>query len=244
LALFGKIGSLIGLPSAQQTVGTLFGPAAGQVAGTVSSGISNLTANIPVLGSGPDQGPPTTATDMGTPSPGVTPLPNPYFSTIADVQTPMQSGTGVIGGLTKLFPQLAKPAKNLFPGLVGGLGAGAVIDFVVDQFGNPRRLIITRKMQREVKELFMYLGGDLNAVAEVYSRFKGVSFSADNIFKILLKKFRNDGPMVTKAAVRKTRRTIRKLDALQALYNDIRPKAKPRTRARSMTASRVTQIKN
>lgn len=99
-------------------------------------------------------------------------------------------------------------------------------------------------MQREVKELFMYLGGDLEAVAEVYSRFKGVSFSADNIFKILLKKFRNDGPMVTKAAVRKTRRTIRKLDALQALYNDIRPKAKPRARARSMTASRVTQIKN
>jgi hypothetical protein len=225
LALFGSLGSFLGIPSAQQTFGTLFGDEFGKTAGQVSTGISDLTANIPILGSGPEKGPTSTGVDMGAPQTAFPQRPSPFMQ-------------------TKLFPQLAKPAKNLFPGLVGGLGAGAVIDFVIDQFGNPRRLIITRKMQREVKELFMYLGGDLNAVAEVYSRFKGVSFSADNIFKILLKKFRNDGPMVTKAAVRKTRRTIRKLDALQALYNDIRPKAKPRTRARSMTASRVTQIKN
>ena len=244
MALFGSIGSMLGLPTAQQTVGTLFGPQAGQVAGTVSTGLSNLTQNVPVLGSGPESGPTTAATDMGMPQSSFGQRPSPYMASAFGGGQTMQGGTGVVGGLTKLFPQLAKPAKNLFPGLVGGLGAGAVIDFVIDQFGNPRRLIITRKMQREVKELFMYLGGDLNAVAEVYSRFKGVSFSADNIFKILLKKFRNDGPMVTKAAVRKTRRTIRKLDALQALYNDIRPKAKPRARARSMTASRVTQIKN
>lgn len=244
MALFGSIGSALGLPSAQQTVGTLFGPQAGQIAGQVSTGLSNLTQNVPVIGSGPEAGPSSTAVDTGMPGTVYGQRPSPFMQTGFGGGQTMQGGTGVIGGITKLFPQLAKPAKNLFPGLVGGLGAGAVIDFVIDQFGNPRRLIITRKMQREVKELFMYLGGDLEAVAEVYSRFKGVSFSADNIFKILLKKFRNDGPMVTKAAVRKTRRTIRKLDALQALYNDIRPKAKPRARARSMTASRVTQIKN
>jgi hypothetical protein len=147
----------------------------------------------------------------------------------------MQQGTGVVGGLTKLFPQLTKGAKNLFPGLAGGLGAGAVIDFVVDQFGNPRRLIITRKMQREVKELFIYLQGDLGAVAEVYSRFKGVSFSQDNIFKILLKKFRNDGPMVTKAAVRKTRRTIRKLSSMKALHDAICTKTPARRKTATFT---------
>jgi hypothetical protein len=125
-----------------------------------------------------------------------------------------------------------------------GLGlAGAGIQTIIDAFGNPKRFIITRKMQREVKELFMYAGGDMNAVAQIYSQFKGMNYSAEMILQIMLKKFRNDGPYVTKAAVRKTRSTVRKMQRLNQLYADITPKARPATRRRAASTTRITQVK-
>jgi len=113
----------------------------------------------------------------------------------------------------------------------------------MDAFGNPKRFIITRKMQREVKELFMYAGGDMNAVAQIYSQFKGMNYSAEMILQIMLKKFRNDGPYVTKAAVRKTRSTIRKMSRLNQLYADITPKARAAPRRRAASTTRITQVK-
>ena len=46
-------------------------------------------------------------------------------------------------------------------GLVGGIGAGAVVDTVVDMFGNTKKLVITRKLQRDVKKVFMLSGATL-----------------------------------------------------------------------------------
>lgn len=138
-------------------------------------------------------------------------------------------------------------SKMLTPTGVGtsvGLGlAGAGIQTIIDAFGNPKRFIITRKMQREVKELFMYAGGDMNAVAQIYSQFKGMNYSAEMILQIMLKKFRNDGPYVTKAAVRKTRSTVRKMARLNQLYADITPKARPATRRRAASTTKITQVK-
>jgi len=142
---------------------------------------------------------------------------------------------------------LQQGSRMLSPTGIGtgvGLGlAGAGIQTVIDAFGNPKRFIITRKMQREVKELFMYAGGDMNAVAQIYSQFKGMNYSAEMILQIMLKKFRNDGPYVTKAAVRKTRSTVRKMQRLNQLYADITPKARPATRRRAASTTRITQVK-
>jgi len=125
-----------------------------------------------------------------------------------------------------------------------GVGlAGAGIQTIMDAFGQPKRFIITRKMQREVKDLFMYAAGDMNAVAQIYSQFKGMNYSAEMILQIMLKKFRNDGPYVTKAAVRKTRSTVRKMQRLNQLYADITPKARPATRRRAASTTRITQVK-
>ncbi len=142
---------------------------------------------------------------------------------------------------------LQQGSRMLTPGGIGtsvGLGlAGAGIQTILDAFGNPKRFIITRKMQREVKELFMYAGGDMNAVAQIYSQFKGMNYSAEMILQIMLKKFRNDGPYVTKAAVRKTRSTIRKMSRLNQLYADITPKARPAARRRAASTTKITQVK-
>jgi len=142
---------------------------------------------------------------------------------------------------------LQQGSRMLSPQGIGtsvGFGlAGAGVSTVLDMFGNTKRMIITRKMQREVKELFAYAGGDMNAVAQIYSQFKGMNYSAENILQIMLKKFRNDGPYVTKAAVRKTRSTIRKMSRLNQLYADITPKARPAARRRAASTTRITQVK-
>lgn len=142
---------------------------------------------------------------------------------------------------------LQQGSRMLSPQGIGtsvGLGlAGAGVSTIIDMFGNTKRMIITRKMQREVKELFAYANGDMNAVAEIYSQFKGMRYTAEHILQIMLKKFRNDGPYVTKAAVRKTRSTVRKMQRLNQLYADITPKARPATRRRAASTTRITQVK-
>lgn len=124
---------------------------------------------------------------------------------------------------------------------LGLLGSGA--SMLMDGNGCMRRMVITRKMQREVKELFMYAGGDMEAVAQIYSQYKGRNYTAQDILAIMLKKFRNDGPYVTKAAVRKTRSTIRKMSRLNQLYADITPKARAAPRRRAASTTRITQVK-
>ena len=66
----------------------------------------------------------------------------------------------------------------------------------------------------------------------------------DVVVFILQKKIRNDGPFVTRAAVRKTRHTVRKMKSLCDLYDDLRPAAKRRAPVRRATTSKVMQIKN
>lgn len=124
---------------------------------------------------------------------------------------------------------------------VGGM-VGAAADYVVDLFtGQQKKLVVTRKMQREVKELYMYMNGDLAAVAQAFSQYKGISISVQQVQMILLKKFRNDGPYVTKAAVRKTRATVRKLERLEALKKQIcGTRAAPRRRA--TTSTRISKV--
>ena len=61
---------------------------------------------------------------------------------------------------------------------------------------------------------------------------------------ILLKRFRNDGQVLTKAALKKTKQTIRRLHNMQDVLKSITPTAAGRRRAPMKRASTITQIKN
>ena len=98
-----------------------------------------------------------------------------------------------------------------------------VADFVMDMFGNQKKLVITRKLQRDVKKVFMLSGGDIGFISANSLMLFGKDFSEDQILRILFKTFKNQGPYVTKAAVRKTRQTIRKLDTLEMLKAQMCP---------------------
>ena len=149
-----------------------------------------------------------------------------------------QAGLGFLAPLLTGAGRVATSgaARNLALGVGGGLAVDALGIFD----GSGRKLIITRKMQREVKEMFMFMGGDLNATANAYSNFKGRSYTADNILAIMLKKFSSQGPYVTKAAVRKTRSTLRKMKTLADITSDLMPRKAPvRRRAASTTTKLV-----
>jgi hypothetical protein len=122
-----------------------------------------------------------------------------------------------------------------------GVGGGLVADALGIFDGSGKKLIITRKMQREVKEMFMFMGGDLNATAQAYSNFKMRSYTADNILAIMLKKFSSQGPYVTKAAVRKTRSTLRKMKTLADMTSDLLPRKAPVRRRASTTTTKLVR---
>ena len=136
------------------------------------------------------------------------------------------------------LPAVVAGGVGLSRGLYGMLFGGAVgaAPMIIDQFtGEPKKLRVTRKLQRDVKQAVMLLG------PEAVANQLGVGI--DVVVYIMQKKIRNDGPYVTKAAVRKTRQTVRKMKSMCDLYDDLRPAAKRRPPMRRATATRITNVK-
>lgn len=130
------------------------------------------------------------------------------------------------------------PAFAPFAGAAGAAAAGAgmlILDLLTQQ---PVKLIITRKLKRETQELMELFMNDMDAVAQQLTALKGKQYTADIVLMILMKKFTNQGPYVTKAAVRKTRQTVRKLSTLRKLEAEI---CKPTTRRRAAPRASMTK---
>lgn len=136
------------------------------------------------------------------------------------------------------LPAIVSGGVGISRGLYGMLFGGAVgaAPMIIDQFtGQPKKLRVTRKLQRDVKQAVMLLGPE--AVADQ------LGVGIDVVIYIMTKKIRNDGSYVTKAAVRKTRQTVRKMKTMCDLYDDLRPAAKRRPPMRRATATRITNVK-
>jgi len=245
---FGKI-FLGGATTADvgQGIGGFFGaPALGR---SIGGGASNVVSKVgEVLDfNSPSAGidSPASVTPLSQTSNITIPGLSPSAQGFGPAQAPQQA---IVGGLSPLALQAINQARGLLTkpgvgGLVGGLTAGTVVDFFVDQFGNTKKLVITRRMQRDVKKLFMMSGGDFNMTAELYRMATGRSITGEQVVKIITKTFKNQGPFVTKAAVRKTRSTIRKMETLCDLKDRLAPpKRRAPARRRTMSTS-ITQVK-
>ena len=135
---------------------------------------------------------------------------------------------------------LIPPALSTGRGIMNmlGLAGGAitVAPFIVDPFtGEQKKLRVTRKLKSDVKKAVEMFGVEF--VAEQ------MGTDVEVVFYILTKKMRNDGPYVTKAAVRKTRQTVRKMKNLCDMYDDLRPAARRRAPARKTMSTRITNVK-
>lgn len=155
----------------------------------------------------------------------------------------------VLGANLGLAPTLFQAGRSFLrtPGGQSalGFGAGAVgASLMGDGSSTPR---ITRKMKSDVRKIYMMAGMDPNATAQILNNlgtYPRMRFDASLVFFILTKRFRNDGPVVTKAAVRKTKTTLRRMKGVVDMYNSV---CKPTTRrapTRRAAPKAVQLIKN
>ncbi len=159
-----------------------------------------------------------------------------------------QSGE-ILGANLGMAPALFQAGRNFLrtPGGQTALGFGGAAlgaAFAGDGQSAPR---ITRKMKSDVRRIYMMAGMDPNATAQILNNlgtYPRMNFNASLVFFILTKRFRNDGPVVTKAAVRKTKTTLRRMKGVVDMYNSV---CKPTTRrapARRAAPKAVQLIKN
>ena len=172
---------------------------------------------------------------------------------IAPMAQPMQQG-GIMPALytppvqrpSMPAPPLVRTAGAVVPfGVTGGtalmriLGIGGAAAMLAPTFidpltGEEKKLRVTRKLRSDVKKAVELIG--VEAVAE------SMGTTVEVVVYILTKRMRNDGPAITKAALRKTRSTLRKLDSMCDMRDKMPPPARRATRRAATT--KVMQVKN
>ena len=123
---------------------------------------------------------------------------------------------GFVGGIPNILGQAARflrtPGGQVGTGLIGGIGASMLS-------GGNGGMRITRKMKSQYRAVLNLAQGDYDTAANM------IGVSTDFFIMVLLKRFRNDGPVVTKAALRKTKTTVRRLKSMCDMYDSLRPAA-------------------
>lgn len=251
MAIFGDLGKVLGFGTAKQTFqgaargalqGAIMGqPFMGGVSGAANAGRTQFSQGTAV--SVPQQPPSETAFSGENAISSERQIYGPSF-------VPGAAPASFGGRVPRAPGGMASTPANL-PAIVGGavgatrsiggmlgLAGGAIMvaPTIIDMVtGEEKKLRVTRRLRSQVKQAVTMFG------AEVVAENMGTSVEV--IFYILTKKMRNDGSYVTKAAVRKTRQTVRKMKHLCDMYDDLRPPAR-RAPARRATTSKVMQIKN
>lgn len=249
MAFLGSLGKIfLGGASTGQAIGALTGnPGLAAAAQAAAEGISKIkksgSTNLSqgTATSIPDAGPAETSTSGSTDAQNL--IINLGDRTTGGI-VPASYGMNIPGAGRGMMQQtqpemMGGSIQPAFFGQAGkflfGAAAGALAPMILDPVtGQEKKLRVTRRLRSQVKQAVQMFG--VEAVADQ------MGVSQDVIFYILTKKMRNDGAYVTKAAVRKTRQTVRKMKHLCDMYDDLRPPAR-RSPARR-TASKTTLIKN
>lgn len=164
----------------------------------------------------------------------------PAVTTVTNVGAQESQGSGSIqAGVGSMLPSLVSAGRGLLKSPLGqlalGTGTGVALSGVG---GQPSGMRITRKMKSQARTVLNMTGGNLSAASQI------LGIDENMLVMILLKRFRNDGPVVTKAALRKTKQTVRRLKSMCDMYDDLRPRATARRRSPMKRASTTTLIKN
>ena len=164
----------------------------------------------------------------------------PALTTVTNIGAQESQGSGSIqAGAGSLLAPVLSGARNLLKTPQGQLALGGGGALLGSMFGGEgQKMRITRKMKSQARMVLNMTGGNLSATADM------LGIDQNTLVMILLKRFRNDGPVVTKAALRKTKQTIRRLHSMQDVLKSITPTAAGRRRAPMKRATTTTLIKN
>jgi len=137
-----------------------------------------------------------------------------------------------LGMGSNILQAASRFARSPGGGTAIGFGAGALgAALGGGSDGKPR---ITRRMKSDVRRIYNMSMGNPDITAQILNQmgtYPRINFDATIVFFILTKRFRNDGPVVTKAAVRKTKSTLRRMKGVVDMYNSV---CKPTTRRAPM----------
>ena len=164
----------------------------------------------------------------------------PAVTTVTNQGAQESQGSGSIqAGMGSLLPSVLGGARSLLKSPAGQLALGTGVGGALSMFsGDGKQMRVTRKMKSQARTILNMTGGNLSAAADI------LGIDENTLVMILLKRFRNDGPVVTKAALRKTKQTIRRLHSMQDVLKSITPTAAGRRRAPMKRATTTTLIKN
>ena len=164
----------------------------------------------------------------------------PALTTITNVGAQESQGSGTIqAGAGALLPSILGGARSLLKSPAGQLALGGGAGLALQGMGSqPTGMRITRKMKSQARTVLNIAGGNILVAADI------LNISDEMLVTILLKRFRNDGPVVTKAALRKTKSTIRRLHSMQDVLKSITPTTTGRRRTPMKRAMSTTLIKN
>ena len=168
----------------------------------------------------------------------------PALTTVTNIgaQESSRSGTNeaFIGGLPSLIGQASRFLRTPGGALGTGIGVGTAL---MGGQGSVPRMRITRKTKRMAQQAFSIANGNLSNAVVLFAQLTGLQVSEGEFVIILTKRFRNDGAVVTKAALRKTKTTIRRLKNMCDMYDSLRPAARRRSTS-TMKRANVSLIKN
>jgi hypothetical protein len=164
----------------------------------------------------------------------------PALTTITNVGAQESQGSGSIeAGAGNLLAPLLQAGRSLLKSPGGQLAIGTGTGLAFSGMGSSSSgMRMTRKMKSQARMVLNMTGGNLSAAADI------LGIDQNTLVMLLLKRFRNDGPVVTKAALRKTKQTIRRLHSMQDVLKSITPTATMRRRTPMKRASTTTLIKN
>lgn len=163
----------------------------------------------------------------------------PAVATTLNVGAQESSGSGTIqAGIGSGLGGLVSLGSRFLRSPTGQIGLGTAVGGGLSLFGGDgRQMRITRKMKSQARMVLNLTGGNISAAADI------LGIDDNTLVMILLKRFRNDGPVITKAALRKTRQTMRRLKSMCDMQSDLLPKT-TRRRAPMKRATTTTLIKN
>jgi len=169
----------------------------------------------------------------------------PAITSVTNVGAQESQGSGSLqAGFGSLIPSITGGIRSILTSPGGQLGIGTAIGgalSLLDSTGKQVR--ITRKTKRLAQQAYQLSMGDLSAATTLFAQLSGIGVNEMQFVQILTKRFRNDGAVITKAAVRKTRSTLRKMKNMCDMYNSV-AKAPARRRATPMKRATTTLIKN
>ena len=163
----------------------------------------------------------------------------PAVATTLNVGARESSGSVTVQGfLGPALPNLVNFGSRLLRSPAGQVGFGTAVGGALSLMSSDgKQMRITRKMKSQARMVLNLTGGNISAAADI------LGVDDNTLVMILLKRFRNDGPVITKAALRKTRQTMRRLKSMCDMQSDLLPRT-TRRRAPMKRATTTTLIKN